>query len=460
MLSELPDHHRRTQSQRSSLPRSDDNFGKQEDFSKTRALSEPPHHAHNFRLAVLYMVFMRTGWIFKTESIIMPAVLDVIGGAGWLRGCLPMLNRLGQSLPPMLTSDLVRGARLKKLGLFSTTSTMGVCFLMLAAIWAMTEGAKSWWLPVVFLLIYAVFFTATGINMMILNTISGKLIRVDRRGRLSLFGTVIGATVAVGCGWYFLNCWLVDGAGTGGPRANFEMIFFFTGMTFLGAALVGLFLKEAPDVNQTQRRGGKDLLLAAYKTFKTDRNFRRLAVIAALFGMYLTLFPHYQRLGRDRLELGLSALIPWVLAQNIGAALFSIPAGWLADRYGNRLVIQLTMVVLCIAPVLALAISWSAELQPGWFTVVFGLLGLTPVAMRILNNYTLEIASHDEHPKYLSTLAFAIAAPPILLSPLIGALIDALGFELIFAIVAGCVFLGWLMAFTLMEPRKQRPGSK
>jgi MFS family permease len=238
------------------------------------------------------------------------------------------------------------------------------------------------------------------------------------------------------------------------------MIFFFTGMTFLGAALVGLFLKEAPDENQTQRRGGKDLLLAAYKTFKTDRNFRRLAVIAALFGMYLTLFPHYQRLGRDRLELGLSALVPWVLAQNIGAALFSIPAGWLADRYGNRLVIQLTMVVLCIAPALALVISWSAELEPGWFTVVFGLLGLTPVAMRILNNYTLEIASHDEHPKYLSTLAFAIAAPPILLSPLIGALIDAFGFELIFAIVAGCVFLGWLMAFTLMEPRKQSSGSK
>jgi len=460
MISELPDDHLHTQSRCSPLSQCKAKSKERGGVSETRALSEPPHHAHNFRLAVLYMVFMRTGWIFKTESIIMPAVLDVIGGAGWLRGCLPMLNRLGQSLPPMLTSDLVRGARLKKLGLFSTTSTMGVCFLLLAAIWAMTEGAKSWWLPIVFLLIYAVFFTATGINMMILNTISGKLIRVDRRGRLSLFGTVIGATVAVGCGWYFLNRWLVDGTGTGGPRANFEMIFFFTGMTFSGAALVGLFLKEAPDEDQAQRRGGKDLLLAAYEIFKTDRNFRRLAVIAALFGMYLTLFPHYQRLGRDRLELGLSALIPWVLAQNIGAALFSVPAGWLADRYGNRLVIKSTMLVLCIAPVLALAISWSADLQPSWFTVVFGLLGLTPVAMRILNNYTLEIASHDEHPKYLSTLAFAIAAPPILLSPLIGALIDSVGFELIFAIVTVCVFAGWLMAFTLTEPRKQNAGSK
>ena len=445
---------------RSPLPQSDRGSEGQESFDQVCSVIEPPQHAHNFRLAVLYMVFMRTGWIFKTESIIMPAVLDVIGGAGWLRGCLPMLNRLGQSLPPMLASDRVRGARLKKLGLCATTTTMGICFLLLADIWAITEGAKSWWLPVVFLLVYAVFFTATGINMMILNTISGKLIRVDRRGRLSLLGTVIGATIAVVCGWYFLNRWLVDGASADGTRANFEMIFFFTGMTFLGAAVVSLFLREAPDENLIQRRGGKDLLLAAYETFKTDRNFRRLAIIAALFGMYLTLFPHYQRLGRDRLDLGLSALIPWVLAQNIGAALFSIPTGWLADRYGNRLVLQLIMVVLCIAPLLALAISWSADLQPAWFTVVFGLLGLTPVAMRFLNNYTLEIASRDEHPRYLSTLAFAIAAPPILLSPLIGALIDSVGFELIFAIVTGCVFTGWLLAFTLAEPRDLSSGSE
>ena len=460
MSSELPDDHSETQPLRSPISRAHRRSDEQECVAPVRSVSEPPNHAHNFRLAVIYMVFMRTGWIFKTESIIMPAVLDVIGGSGWLRGCLPMLNRLGQSLPPMLASDRVRGAKLKKLGLFATTSTMGVCFLLLAAIWAITEGAKSWWLPVVFLLIYGVFFTATGINMVILNTISGKLIRVDRRGRLSLLGTVIGASVAVVCGWYFLDRWLVDGSGVDGGRANFEMIFLVTGITFLGAAVVGLFLREAPDEDLIRRRGGRDLLMAAYEIFQADRNFRRLAIIAALFGMSLTLFPHYQRLGRDRLDLGLSALIPWVLAQNIGAALFSIPTGWLADRYGNRLVLKLIMVVLCIAPLLALAIAWSDELQSAWFTIVFGLLGLTPVAMRFLNNYTLEIATRDEHPGYLSTLAFAMAAPPILLSPLIGALIDSVGFELIFAIVTGCVFVGWLLVFTLSEPRKLSSGSK
>jgi hypothetical protein len=104
---------------------------------------DDPNHSRNFGLAVLYMVLMRTGWIFKTESIIMPAVLDVIGGSGWLRGCLPMLNRFGQSVPPLLASDRIRNAPLKKIGLFVSTLTMGLCFLTLSVVWMLTGGEKS-----------------------------------------------------------------------------------------------------------------------------------------------------------------------------------------------------------------------------------------------------------------------------------------------------------------------------
>ncbi len=423
----------------------------------------PPHHDRNFALAVVYMVCMRTGWIFKTESIVMPAVLDVIGGSGWLRGCLPMLNRFGQSVPPLLASDRVRNAPLKKFGLFATTLTMGICFFSLALVWIVTGGQKSWWLPLLFLLIYGIFFCSTGINQLLLNTISGKLIRFDRRGRLALIGTVIGSTTAVVCAWFLLNLWLVDesvtnnlnaaGASSDGQRSNFVMIFAFTGVAFVAAAIVGLFLKEEPDDFGNQRRGGKDLFRAALSTVKHDRNFLKVAIIAALFGTYLTLFPHYQSLGRERLQLGLSALIPWVLAQNIGAALFSIPAGWIADRFGNRLVIQVMMLVLCIAPLMSLALAKLGDAGQPWFAVVFCLLGLTPVMMRILNNYTLEVTSSSEHPRYLSTLSIAMAVPPIFLSPLFGAMIDWLGYEFVFLIVTFCVFCGWLLAFRIEEPR-------
>ena len=48
-----------------------------------------------------HQVVIRVGWIFKTETIIMPAVLDAVVDSGFLRGLLPVLNRGGQSVPPL-----------------------------------------------------------------------------------------------------------------------------------------------------------------------------------------------------------------------------------------------------------------------------------------------------------------------------------------------------------------------
>ena len=412
-----------------------------------------PNHPRNFGLAVFYMILMRVGWIFKTESIIMPAVLDVIGGAGWLRGCLPMLNRFGQSIPPLLVSDRVRNSRFKKFGLFGATLTMGICFLLLSAVWFVTGGQKSFWLPVIFLVVYAIFFIATGINVLLLDTLAGKLIKVKRRGAMSLFGTVFGSTTAVICAWRLLRIWLVDEGAGGGAQSSFGLIFCFTGTMFVVAAVCGLFLKERPDIRSETGRSAIELFKASLATLRDDKNFRTLAIIAAMFGMYLTLFPHYQRLGRDRLALSLTALIPWVIAQNIGAAMFSIPSGWIADRFGNRLVLRMSMLILCIPPVMAVVIGQIENVSTGWFTAVFCLLGLTPVVMRYMRNYTLEVCSGKDHPRYLSTLGVAMAAPPIILSPLMGALVDWISFEFVFGIVIVCIFIGWLLTFRIQEPR-------
>ena len=423
---------------------------------------DPPHHTANFGLLASYMVVMRTGWIFKTESIIMPAVLDVVGGASWLRGCLPMLNRFGQSIPPMLMSDLVQNAPLKKRWLTMMTLLMGCCFLALSAMWAVTGGESSGWLPFAFLVIYAVFFGATGVDMLLLNTMKGKLIRVRRRGLLDLFSNVVGAAVATACAWFLLTMWL-SGTGTaeGERPPNFTMIFLFTGVMFVVAAIIGLLFFEVPDSVTRSGRSSRQIFQAAIATIKHDRNFRTLALVGMMFGMCLPLFPHYQSLGRSRLSLTLTALIPWVIAQNIGTAVFSIPSGWAADRFGNRRVLNVLLLALCIAPLLALLLSRWQEVHSSWFTLVFLLLGLTPVTIRTFNNYTLEIADREDHPRYLSTLGLCVAAPPVLLSTLMGWLVDRFGFELVFLIGTGCILIGWLMTFRLIEPRDavQEPSS-
>ena len=42
------------------------------------AAAEPQVQRHNFLIMALYQISLRCGWIFKTESIVMPAFLDAL----------------------------------------------------------------------------------------------------------------------------------------------------------------------------------------------------------------------------------------------------------------------------------------------------------------------------------------------------------------------------------------------
>ena len=417
---------------------------------------DPSHRwlSANFPLMVLYYVLLRVGWIFKTESMIMPAVLDLIGGGGWLRGCLPMLNRFGQSIPPMLASDRVKRLPRKKYALSACSCSMGLCFLALSFVWYFSgvqrAGSAGVWLPVVFLLIYGVFFVSVGLHNLSGSLIQGKLLPVTIRGRYLFFGMTIGSTIAVLAAWFILRRWLGEETG------QFVYIFAFTGMAFLLGSGIALLLREEPEDFGGKQMPFVDILRGCLGTLVIDKNFRRLAIVASLFGMTITLFPHYQALGRGRLELGLTSLVPWVIAQSIGAASFSIPLGWIADRFGNRLVLRCLMLLMCVAPVVALLSANYGDLfGPRSYYLVFFLLGLFPVGMRAFNNYTLEIVSARHQPKYLSTLSLCMAAPAILTSWAVGGLVEKAGFEFAFILVVACVFMGWVLTFRLEEPRKK-----
>ncbi len=144
----------------------------------------------------------------------------------------------------------------------------------------------------------------------------------------------------------------------------------------------------------------------------------------------------------------------WVIIQNIGTGLFSIPVGVIADRYGNRPALKVVLLGIAVAPAVAIAILHSGQVATRFYCLVFVLVGLTPIVFRVLQNYTLELADPTNHPRYLSTLGLCIAAP-IFLSPFAGYFIDWLGLEVVFLTISAMVFLGWTLTFGLREPRHQ-----
>ena len=89
-----------------------------------------------------------------------------------------------------------------------------------------------------------------------------------------------------------------------------------------------------------------------------------------------------------------------------------------------------------------------------WFWVVFIPLGLTPLLPTIMANYTLELCSPHEHPRYLSIVSLAFL-PPYLLSPVVGGLVDLAGFETVALGTVVVMLAGAVLTFWLDEPRRR-----
>ena len=408
-----------------------------------------PHESRNLLLLAAHQIVLRTGWIFKTESVIMPAFLDAVAGAGWLRGCLPILNRFGQSVPPVFCAGWLRTMRYKKRALAACVVLMSFPFALLAAICWYAGTPRFSWMPGIFLTLYGLFFVFNGLYHLSFGTVQGKLIRPTRRGRLLLVSTFWGSLPAMFFAWWLLPGWLEP------PDAvRFDCIFLFTAVCFFLSGLTALLLFEPADdaaVGTSTSPGGN--LHETWLALRHDGNLRLLVIVAMLFGCGLIIFPHYQALARERLGLSGRHLMFWVITQNAAIGVYSLFVGPLADRWGNRLTLRTLIFGSAIAPLFAVGLTHLGDgLGEKLFWLVFIPLGMTPLVLRIMVNYALEICEPHQHPRYLSTVSLCLAVP-FVFSPAVGWLVDVVGFQLVFLATAGLIALGGSMTFRLDEPR-------
>ena len=402
---------------------------------------------------------MRVGWIFKTESIIMPVIMDLLCGPGtalaaWMRSWLPQLNRFGQSIPQVFFAGRIRRTGRKKLVVAICSLLMGMVFLGLAFLWWCFDGEASRLMQVSFLVLYALFFICVGVNNLGFNTLQGKLVQYDFRGRLFLVANLVGGGAAIVAAWFLLGHWFDEQGG------NFVALFTFAGICFLAGALLALAGREDRDRAPASAGASGSVLTLPLTLIRENRQFRILAMIAACFGTSMVLFPHYQALYREAATDAESAfsfrvLIFWVIMQNGGTVLFSLFAGPAADRFGNRAVLRGLLLMIFCAPLLAMAFSSNPALARAQYFWVFLFVGVTPVTIRVLNNFALELAPADLHPQFLSVLSLCMALPVILVSQFVGWAIPRIGFLPVFWAIAVVILIGWLFTFSVKEPRSR-----
>ena len=402
-----------------------------------------PSEKRNLIVFALNQILMRLGWMFKAESVVIPAFIDIYTSSGTIRGLLPLILRIGQSLPQFLVAQRV--ARMpKKQGFFILT---GFGFTIPWCVLSLILGLTSWSANVIvaiFLLLCTIHWLMVGCNHLANGTLQGKLISPQKRGRLLAYSNVIGCSLSIGLAIYLMPRWLSES----NPR--YAIIFGVTAGAFGIAAVISFWFRELPSQPEGTAPFFK-FLGDALLLLRHDRNFRRFALVILLFYAIWPLFPHYAVFGKRTLGLASSGFVTLIVAQNASNAVGAGIMGNIADRSGNRFVLRLLIFISAFTPLLAVGIS---QMPSGaqFYWIIFALIGLTPVSARIVTNYTLEIAPQEKHPQYLGVMSL-FQAIPLFVSPLIGALIEGFAFEPVFIGSGALVLLGFLLTFRLDEPR-------
>ncbi|TWT99558.1 Major Facilitator Superfamily protein [Botrimarina colliarenosi] len=417
----------------------------------------PGSESRNFFLLVAHQVFFRVGWVFKTESIVMPYFLDVIGGGPVLRSWLMVLNRIGASVPPTLYARRLKLMRQKRWSLMATTIGSGVPFAAMSVLWASgawreADGGVAWWTKWYFLAMYAWFFVVTGLNQLSIQTVQGKLVRAERRGRLFTTGVLFGCPLAILAVVMLMPRWLAL------PDGGFAWIFAAPGVAFLLSGLMMLGVRETDDdFTEVHEAGWRRFRRAAWLAFEEPK-LRGVAIAAALYSSAFALFPHYATLAREAAGAGfdIQSLVTWTVTQHSAVAVVSLLAGPIADRFGARHAVQMTMLGAALAPITAIVLATTGDAGGGQlFWLVFLPLGFTPVTNKMLLNYTLELVDREHHTLYTSAVGLCLAVPVIGGSLLAGVLIGWLGVVPVFTMGAVVMLLAFAQTLRLAEPRRQ-----
>mgnify|MGYP001159707548 FL=1 len=409
------------------------------------------HEPRNIACLVTYQVVARIGWIFKTETVVMPAVLDACIASGMLRGFLPVLNRIGTSLFPLVVAPLVSRTKSIRWLLVGTTIGLSICFAVLSVAWSCLLNDHPFFLAIIFLGTYGLFSAINGCNQLLVATLQGRLISAGRRGRVLVVSVTSGSVFAIIAAFVALGPWLQEPDG-------FVKIFAATSFFFFAAAVVPLFFKESENLFSAESRRASEAVRphSFWQVLSHDSSLARLAVVAASFSAAMILFPHYQAFAREQFGNTSHSLLTWIVVQNIATGLASLVVGPLADHRGNRLVIIWLLGCCTGTPLFVAALTMASQSTAmQWFWLAYMPLGFNPIMLRIISNYALELApSVGLQPRYVSIVG-GVMAIPFVLSPIVGWGIDILGGIPFFLAGAAIIALGTLVAFGLPEPRNR-----
>ena len=405
--------------------------------------------ARSFRYNAVVTLLNGSFWTFSASFIgrqtILPLYVSHLTDSRFLLGLLSAISTAGWFLPQIFTANWVQRLPRKKaapvrVGLF--TERLPVFLMVPGALLATRAPGLA---LAVFFVLFAWHVLGNGVVGVGFHAMLAKILPVERRGR------VMGATQFVGAAGGVLSTLV---AGRLLDRYDFPDGYMLCFAAAAGLTLVSwiwlALVREPAQISGKPAASSREYWSRLARILRDDSRFRRYLLsrfVVNIAGMATGFLAVY---AAQRWHLPDHQTATFATSMLVGQALCNLLFGFLADRRGHKLVLELA--VLCVILAVGLALAGPG---PAWFHAVFALVGGGAAGLRLSGAIiTFEFSSPATRPAYIG-LNNTIAGISAALAPLLGGLLaDAVGFQALLAVALGAGVLGFgLFRWLVSEPR-------
>lgn len=399
----------------------------------------------NYSVNLLDVTSFWFGFSFISATTVIPLYISKLSDSPLPIGIAAVIAQAGWFLPQLLTANYVERLPRKlplivRLGFI--LERLPVWVLVLSALIAVAYPTLA---LIVFLIGYAWRQIGAGLVATSWQDLIARTFPTDRRGRflgISLFaGTVAGTFAAL------LSSFLLESFPF---STNFVYNFLFAAVFMTISWSFISLTREPRATGRNPRRSNRQFASELPVIVRRDDNFRRFLVARILlaFGALGTGFLTVAAI--DRWAIPDSTVGVYTAMQLIGQALVTPLLGFLADRHGHKISLELG----AVAALATFLVAWQAP-SPEWYYLVFALLGVTNGAIIVSGILiVMEFGRPEKRPTYVG-LANTGVGVASLIAPLVGAFLAGIGYNLLFATSAFFTLLALIaLHFRVKDPRE------